>query len=92
MYVVVQPNFIIIVRYQCRHIHFPFEIRLKRQVGLLGFQLRHLRNLVVVTEELHFGRAASRLSLSQPPFSGSIQQLEKAVGAPMFDRDGKSVD
>jgi DNA-binding transcriptional LysR family regulator len=57
----------------------------------MGFELRHLRNFLVVTEEMHFGRAAKRLSISQPPLSVSIQQLEEAVGARLLNRDSKGV-
>ena len=58
----------------------------------MDFQLRHLRNLVVGAEELHLGVPHAVFRCHSPPLSGSIQQLEKAVGAPMFDRDSKSVD
>ena len=57
----------------------------------MGFELRHLRNFVVVAEEMHFGRAAKRLAISQPPLSVSIQQLEEAVGARLLNRDSKGV-
>lgn len=54
-------------------------------------EFRHLRCFLVLAEELHFGRAAQRLAMSQPPLSVAIQQLEASVGARLFLRNSKSV-
>lgn len=54
-------------------------------------EFRHLRYFLVLADELHYGRAAQRLAISQPPLSVNIQQLEESVGARLFDRDSKGV-
>jgi DNA-binding transcriptional LysR family regulator len=54
-------------------------------------EFRHLRYFLVLAEELHFGRAARRLAISQPPLSLNIQQLEASVGARLLTRSSKSV-
>ena len=55
------------------------------------FELRSLRQFVVLAQELHYGRAATRLHMSQPPLTQAIQKLEANLGVSLFDRTQRTV-
>lgn len=57
----------------------------------MAFTLEQLRGFLAVAEELHFGRAAARLKMTQPPLSRQIQKLERTVGAQLLERDNRRV-
>ena len=54
-------------------------------------ELRPLRQFAMLAEELHFGRAAQRLHMTQPPLTQAIQQLERTLGARLFERTQRRV-
>src|SRR5690242_15321506 len=76
------PNQSMLIRLQARSIH-AMEASM--------FDLNQLRCFVTVAEELHFGRAAARLNMTQPPLSRQVQVLEHIVDAALLERTSRSV-
>ena len=55
-------------------------------------ETRYLRSFLVLAEELHFGRAARRMNMTQPTLSNQIRSLEREIGDSLFVRDNRNVE
>lgn len=64
---------------------------IKTMRDIIGLDAKLLTAFIAAAEELHFGRAAARVYMTQPPFSQLIQRVENLVGAQLFERTTRSV-
>ena len=64
---------------------------MKDEPALPAIELRAWRQFVVLADELHFGRAAALLNMTQPPLTLAVQQMERRLGVALFERTRRSV-
>ena len=64
---------------------------MKDEPTLQSIELRSWRQFLVLADQLHFGRAAGLLNMTQPPLTLAVQQLERRLGVVLFERTRRSV-